>query len=284
MEDWREALRTASGREIDERAARAAATIVADAEAAWPQLRVDPVEFARVLGGAIETADDPAAALEQLRASDLRLAMACIDGQRPALEELDRHLDRLRPNLGRMGLTGDQLEDFLQETRMRLLASGAERPPRLRSYQGRAQLAAWLKVVVVRDAVRAVRRAAKRSPADAEIDALMDPAGDPEAVTMKERYAEAFRAAFSRALEGLSTRDRNVLRFHLVEGLSIDELGAMYRVHRATAARWLVRIRERLFASTRTEMVRVLAGSHRDFDSVMRLIQSRMHASIGRHL
>ncbi len=284
MPDWRDALCAAANRDLDASVLQQAEAAYAAATAKWPRLTVDPVEIGRAIGDAIQTAADPAQAIEGLHVDDLLLVVACVAGQRPALAELDRHLDRLRPGLARMGLVEDRLEDFLQETRLRLLAAEADRPPRICSYQGRAELRAWLKVVVVRDAVRAVRRDGKHSPTDAEIDALMDPAGDMEVAALKERYAEVFRESFAAALETLSSRDRNVLRFHLVEGLSIDELGAMYRVHRATAARWLVRIRESLFAATRAQMVERLTTSHRDFDSVMRLIHSRMNASIGRHL
>lgn len=65
-----------------------------------------------------------------------------------------------------------------------------------------------------------------------------------------------------------------------MERLGIDEIAGIYRVHRATAARWLARIRERLYTGTRTELMQRLAVDPREFDSVMRLIRSRLDASI----
>jgi transposase len=36
------------------------------------------------------------------------------------------------------------------------------------------------------------------------------------------------------------------LRYHHVDGLNIDEIGAIYRVHRVTAFRWLEKAKEQL--------------------------------------
>jgi RNA polymerase sigma-70 factor (ECF subfamily) len=270
--------------EVADPAVAAAQRAVDAGRAAWPDCNVPLDEFATVLGVVAHAADDPASALASLHAADLWLATACAAGIRPALDELDRRLHALRPTLRRVGLSDANLDDFLQDTRLRLVASASDRPARILSYQGRAELRAWLKVVVVRDAVRAVRRAADGTSPRDEIDVLMDPSTDPELAAMKDRYAQSFRSAFEHALAQLSALDRNLLRHHLVDGLTIDDLGAMHRVHRATAARWLVRIREQLYRHTRQQMMIELATSGHDFESVLRLIRSRMEASIARHL
>jgi RNA polymerase sigma-70 factor (ECF subfamily) len=255
------------------------------ARVATPGVEAPAEEFARAIGAAVaDDEDDLVAAIDKLQTDDLWLATAAAEGDSAAVAAIDDKLASLRPTLARMGATRSTIDELLQNIRVRLLAGTEDRPPRIRSFRGRGDLRSWLKVVAVRDAVRALRSERDTGSAPDELDTLMDPSGDPELEAMRETYREAFRAAFAHALSQLSPRDRNVLRYHLVEGLTIDDLGALYRVHRATAARWLVRIREGLFTSTRAELMQRLRVSDHEIDSVIRMIRSRLDASIVGHL
>ena len=62
---------------------------------------------------------------------------------------------------------------------------------------------------------------------------------DPELLYLKQRYRVEFEAAFSRAVEGLTDRERAILRLHLVAGLTLDAIGVMYHVNTSTVSRWL---------------------------------------------
>ena len=75
-----------------------------------------------------------------------------------------------------------------------------------------------------------------------------------------------------------------MLRYHLIDRLNIDQIAAIHDVHRATAARWLVRIRAQLEERTREELRRALGVSGAELDSIIRLIQSQLDLSIGPHL
>lgn len=249
-------------------------------ESAWPSLDVPDEDIGAAIGAAIVDEPDLATAIDGLHAEDLWLASACALGQRTAIEALDEKLVTLRPTLARIGAGRDTIDDLMQQVRARLLADAEDRPARIRSYRGRGDLRSWLKVVVVRDGMRAVKRERQAPLPSDELDVLMDPGADPELQAMRGTYAQSFRAAFGEALGELSARDRNVLRYHLVDGLSIDELGAIYRVHRATAARWLVKIRETLYEVTRRKLLESLALSPSELDSVIRMIRSRLDASI----
>ena len=72
--------------------------------------------------------------------------------------------------------------------------------------------------------------------------------GDLELDFLKQRYQQDFKEAFILALRGLTVRERNLLRQRFIYGLSLDELGALYRVNRATTARWVVQAREEVLA------------------------------------
>ncbi len=261
----------------------ALAQAIATARAARPTIAAPPIDFATALGNAVGDADDPVAAIASVHTGDLWLATACAAEDRAAIGELDRTLATLRPTLAKMGASRETVDELLQEICTRLLVAAPDRPPRIRGYRGRSDLRSWLKVAAVRDAVRMLRR--ERVPNDPdELDVLMDSGSDPELQVLADGYRQAFRAAFAHALSGLPPRDRNLLRYHLLDELTIDDIGAIHRVHRATAARWLVKIRENLYEATRSEIMRSLALSPNEIDSMLRLIRSRLDASVARGL
>jgi RNA polymerase sigma-70 factor, ECF subfamily len=101
---------------------------------------------------------------------------------------------------------------------------------------------------------------------------------------MKAEYRTEFATSLREAIAELTAEDRTLLRQQIVDGLSIDALGAAYGVHRATAARWINRARGALVAATRTRLAARLAVSVEEIDSVIRLVQSRLDASVVRFL
>jgi RNA polymerase sigma-70 factor (ECF subfamily) len=107
---------------------------------------------------------------------------------------------------------------------------------------------------------------------------------DPELSYMKELYRQAFRQAFGAALAALEARDKNLLRQHVVDGLTVDELGPLYGVHRATAARWVQRAKEKLLHETRKQFMARARISSRECESVLRLVRSRIDVTLGRLL
>ena len=66
------------------------------------------------------------------------------------------------------------------------------------------------------------------------------------------------------------------------DDLSIDEIGVLYGVHRATVARWIASVRESLFELTRRALISRLSIDEGDVDSVLRMIDSQLDISIER--
>ena len=50
---------------------------------------------------------------------------------------------------------------------------------------------------------------------------------------------------------------------HLLDGLGIDQLASLHKIHRATAARWLTRVREELARRTRALLAMLKAQDAR---------------------
>src|SRR5262249_564583 len=133
---------------------------------------------------------------------------------------------------------------------------GEDAGPRLGLYAGRGPLRAWVGVAAARTALMLRRSQQRTREVSADED---DWAGalatistnNPELELLKRQYAAAFGVALRDAVGGLEPRQRTVLRMSFVDGLSIDEIGAVYAVHRATAARWIQRACDTLFEKTR---------------------------------
>lgn len=251
------------------------AALLAAARGAWPELAVGDREFADYL--AARPAADPA------HAADLYLACGCARGDPAAiaafLRELAPHIEAALLGLGADPAQAD-------EVRAQLVAAllVGERPG-IAGYGGRGQLRSWVRSIAVRTGMRQLGRArAAAGAGDDRLAALVDEADDPEIEHLKARYGAAFRAAFAEAMAGLTARQRNLLRQHYLDELTVDQLGALYRVHRATAARWVAGAREALFDDTRRRMIDALGLAPADYESLVRLLHSQLDLSIQRHL
>ncbi len=71
-----------------------------------------------------------------------------------------------------------------------------------------------------------------------------------------------------------------MLNLHFVDGLSIDEVGTVYHVHRATAARWISAARAALLKEIRLRLAAALRASESELDSVMRGVRSQLDVSL----
>lgn len=267
-------------------ALEAIATAVA---AAWPStpphLAGFWAELARCVPEGIDD-DGVAAALSRMHAVELHLAFACRQGHPGALGRFDReYVATLGAAIGRVDASPAFVEEIKQRLRTKLLVAEDSGPPKLAHYTGQGELATWIRVVAVREALSSVRAERRRALAsDDELFALEASATGPELGALKQQYRTQFAAAFSAALAELDPAERNLLRLHYLHGLSIDELGGLLRIHRSSAARRIVKTRETLLAGTRRTLQLQLALGRREFDQLMGLVASRLDLSIERFL
>lgn len=268
-----------------------AESLVQRAKSAWPKIKVDPKEFVAHVARRIDDAEDVGAALDDLHAADLWLAFACGKGDRIAIAQLDRELGSVvSVALARMRdkVAPDDVSQLLRE---RLLVTktsvGAGGEPKIFEYSGRGPLAGWIRIAAVRTALSLTRRGdgAGMQPVTREmLLAIPATSADPEMAHLRKRYAREFKQAFEDALAELTPEDRNVLRLSIVDGLSIDEIGLVFGVHRATAARHLARSRETLMERTRDLLGERLRVGKAELQSIMGYIRSHLDLSIQRLL
>jgi RNA polymerase sigma-70 factor (ECF subfamily) len=143
-------------------------------------------------------------------------------------------------------------------------------------------LRAWLRVIGLREASHLSERREVASDDDLVFDRAVGI--DHELLRAKEGYRKMFREAFQVAVGSLSFHDRLLLRQHFCDELSLDELARLHRMHRATAARQLAKIRDKLLEKTRAHFATELAIESDDFAQLMALIASQLDASLGRML
>jgi RNA polymerase sigma-70 factor, ECF subfamily len=265
------------------RAALDAAVIAGmqQARAAWPAL-VDDGD-AWLLRVAARLTDE--CELAGLAWADLALADACLRGLPAALAAFEAgHGHELLAALAAAGVDAAARDEALQRLRLRLLVR-EDGEPRLASYAGRGPLRTWLRVAALREALMLARASRRRAAHEVvDEDALLEHAAvaeDPELMLLQGRCREALRVAFAGAVAGLDSRERTLLRLALRDRLSIDQIGALYRVHRSTAARWLQAVRDRLAAATRAELATKFALADAEVESLIRAIGSRIDLSLG---
>lgn len=255
-------------------------------ESAWSRARQDrdlEVSRADLVRYLAERAPerDLLAWLEQVPAGDLYLACGCASGGEAAIAAfLTAHEPAIERALSRLRLTDTQRDEVVSRVRTRLLVGD---PPAITKYSGTGPLAAWVGTVAAREGISYLR-ALDHDSAPAGDD-LADPLqADPELQYLKATYRAAFRSAFAAALDALAPRERTLLKYQYLDGLTSRKIGKIYGVHHATAARWVQAARTSLLEHTREALMGALSIDASELDSVMRLIQSRWDVTVRRLL
>jgi RNA polymerase sigma-70 factor (ECF subfamily) len=268
------------GSELDAKIARA----VADARIAWPALSIGDAHAHAYFKERVLASDDPDAAIAKLHASDLYVACACATNDSRAMAAFDeKFLTSVSTFVSQIDSSAAFADEVRQELREKLFVPKDSGKPKILEYTGRGPLGGWLRVSSVRTALN-MRRGRKNHVDADEGPALSSPSPDPELDYLKHRYRLELREAFQNTLSSLDADERSVLRMHYLDGLNIDEIGAAYKVHRSTVARWIATAREKMLAETRRIMSERLRLSGPEVDSVIGLVRSQLDVSIFRFL
>jgi RNA polymerase sigma-70 factor (ECF subfamily) len=277
---------------------RALSGMVQGASGDFPEIHLEPVTFVRHVGKCAASRPQTLRSVveslknervpETIRTTDLYLACACANNVSGAIERFEQQFRvELAATANRFAGPGRTADDLRQVLREKLFVGRRDRPARIADYLGTGSLKGWLRVTAVR-ALLDERRTVKRKEREALVspEQLMETAAeeDWELGYLKAHYREAFKKAFGTAVSSLTSQQRNILRFNVVEGLSVDQIGAVYRMHRSSVSRRLVSTRKTLLEATREELGRLLKVDGGEFESIMNLIQSRLDVSLTRIL
>ena len=257
------------------------------ARACHPDIPLSAEQFQPFVARSLSAGSSDAALLDRLHISDLYLACAYGLGYEAAHKRVEaEYFVPIARRLDRMQIPSSISAEILQDLRCRLVEmSGPEFSGR--AYCGQGSLGGWLYIAAVRIAERHSARMRNELPAEDNCVAVLErqiPVIDPELDHLIHSYKSVFESALRAGLAALSSRERNLLRYHFLEQLSIDRLAEIYGVHRATAARWILRAQCHLSQETRTHFVAQIPVGEHSMARLLGFSRSRLELGLSRLL
>ncbi len=213
--------------------------------------------------------------------ADLYLAAAARLHDPAALRTLDGLLAEVAPAL-RGVVASHEIDELVQELRVRLIMDLDGKPAALDAYAGKGPLRAWLRVSLLRLGLDRRRRPQPTLLDESAWLAFSD--GQDPLSALSGPVGVFASTALAAAIAELTSRDRVLLRQHLLDGLSVPDLAVLHGVHRVTAFRWIATIRQQLFASVRSELERQLAVGPETLEDVIREIKANAVPTVERLL
>ena len=252
-----------------------------DGAAAWPAISCPREQFEEIVTAS--NLQDTGAA----NAADLYITAALMAGDPSALQAFEStYLESQRGRLVQLGLCRAGVDDALQTMReCLLLPRGEASLPRIVELAGQGDFRALFRVIAVRTGLNLLRgeRRRKKHEDDAVIDRLCATDSSLRPL-MRAEAVLLLREAIERAVRGLTSRERTLLRLHFSHGLTIDGIGRLYNVHRATAARWLCGVRETIESRVK-DIVRENQGqTTTNLNELLHLASSQLQLSFERIL
>lgn len=221
-------------------------------QAQWPNVALPAVRFAAHLARVLEPMAVSPAPFDEINAADLYLAAACSEGDPAALALFDRTiLAQASAAAAQVDPSPSFADEVRQIVREKLFVRAEGKPAKIDEYRGGGTLLRWVRAVVRNTARNQVRNPDDRSHEELG-DQTMEWASshNPEIMLMKEQHRKALAAALQDAFGALSSDERNLLRFRVVEKLKWQRIMTMFGRNRATVARWFSEAQGKLIAET----------------------------------
>jgi RNA polymerase sigma-70 factor, ECF subfamily len=258
----------------------------AAAQAAWSgALCIEPSVFAAHVAARLPR-DASGATICRLHGADLYLACGIARGMPEAMALFeDRLMGEVVVALRRFRLQRAVVADLCQIVREKVMIGDPERRPKIAEYSGRGALRGWVRVVATRIALNSLRgRKAEVGNDDALLDAAASGSASPELCYLRQRHAADLRLAVDRAMQSLTAGERVLLQQHFVDGLGMEQIAKLYRVHRVTILRRMDRVLRTLRLLTARFMEQRLGCTASAADGIIGQVLGHAHLSILRHL
>ncbi|HWB80158.1 MAG TPA: sigma-70 family RNA polymerase sigma factor [Nannocystaceae bacterium] len=215
--------------------------------------------------------------------ADLVLACACTLGHDAALRRFERqYVPIAAAAIAKVDARPDFVQETVQRLRQRLLVADEDGPPRIAEYAGRGALGGWVRIAAVRSALNALRGGGPNRRDVESVGPLEDVAPSHELRELVARYRDTCNTALRDAIASLTAEQRNLLRLHHVDGLTVDELAPLYGVHRATVARRIARAREDVLEATKRLLEARVGASRREIDSLLGVLVDEFELTMDR--
>lgn len=235
--------------------------------------------------------------VDQIRADDLCLIIACERGDERAWEDLVAQFDSTVKSAARkISLNNEDAEDLAGSIWAELygLRQDAEgnKKSKLAYYSGRGSLGGWLRAVVSQLAVDQFRKQSKfvqieedrefdnlaeASSNNADNSAVLSHTDNPEHIFSEKQTAADVATALKHAIESLKADDRLILKLYYFDDLKLKDLAKTFGYHEATASRKVARLHSDIRKAVETR----LREQHGWNDSEVKRCLSDMASKLG---
>lgn len=206
--------------------------------------------------------------IDEIRADDLCLVIACERGDEKAWEEMVANFDSTVKSAARkISANNEDAEDLASSIWAELYGlrqdADGNKKSKLAYYSGRGSLAGWLRAVVSQLAVDQFRKTSKfvQIEETREFENLANEASEgtnnnhhhvlshadsPEELITEKQSTADVSAALKTAIEDLEAEDRLILKLYYFDDLKLKDIAATFGYHEATASRRLVRVQSEI--------------------------------------
>jgi len=251
--------------------------------AAHPKVRLAAEELAKELGARRAEREF---SWRELSTADFFLAVASLKNDAEAMRTFEATvMGPLARKLGSVTRDADLLEATVRSVRESMFVGTEKRKPKLAVYTGQVPLSAWILLVAKRELAGFARKKTREVPiGDARMFEDQPAAGDPELSALLRAHRGAFDDVIVRVMASLEAGDRDLLRWSVKEGASIDTIAPRLGVNRATVARRLSKVRAHLADAVRAELQARLRLGTQTFDSLCAKMMPELDVSLSKVL
>jgi RNA polymerase sigma-70 factor (ECF subfamily) len=224
------------------------------------------------------TTSEIKAFIDELRADDLCLVLACEKGIESAWDELVRTQDKtVKAAAWKISPKAEEADDLASSIWAELYGLKHDREGKLKSklsyYSGRGSLGGWLRAIVSQLAVDQFRKNARfvqveearefenlanESSEKTENLGVISHHDNPEDIFGEKQMTGDVSKALNEAIGALDAEDKLLLKLYYFDELKLKEIGQMFGYHEATASRKIVRIQ----AEIRKSVEKILQNRH----------------------
>jgi RNA polymerase sigma-70 factor (ECF subfamily) len=200
--------------------------------------------------------------IEELRADDLCLIIACERGDETAWNDLVANFDSTVKSAARkISHNNDDAEDLASSIWAELHGLKHDKDGKLKTklsyYSGRGSLAGWLRAIVSQLAIDEYRKQSKfvqieetrefenlANESSEKTDNLniVSHSDNPEQIFSEKQTQKDVSEALKQAIAELEAEDKLILKLYYFDDLKLKDIGATLGFHEATASRKLVRV------------------------------------------
>jgi RNA polymerase sigma-70 factor (ECF subfamily) len=238
--------------------------------------------------------------VDEIRADDLCLIVACEKGDEKAWEYLVANFDSTVKSAARkISSNKDDAGDLASSIWAELYGlrqdAAGNKKSKLAYYSGRGSLAGWLRAVVSQLAIDEYRKQSRfvQIEENREFENLADDASNhsgnqlvvhhadnPEELLTNEQATRDVSLALKHAIDSLEAEDRLVMKLYYFDDLKLKEIGVMFGYHEATASRKLVRIQSEIRKSVEKELHRQHGWSESEVKRYLSETASKLGISV----